>query len=95
MHQSEIALSGTAQAFAVLYRAIGRGYGGRKHLQECVALRAVTTEDFMTPIGAFTSRLLARISKPLRQRSAASTGSSMISQQAPATIEGNSDEYMG
>jgi GMP synthase (glutamine-hydrolysing) len=49
MGESEAGLSGTAQAFAVLLpvRSVGV-MGDQRTYQETVALRAVTTEDFMT-----------------------------------------------
>jgi GMP synthase (glutamine-hydrolysing) len=64
MRQIDDNLSGTAQAFAVLLpvRSVGV-MGDQRTYQECVALRAVTTEDFMTADWAHLPHdLLARIS---------------------------------
>jgi len=63
MRHGEDLLSGTAQAFAVLLpvRSVGV-MGDQRTYQEAVALRAVTTEDFMTADWArLPQDLLARI----------------------------------
>jgi GMP synthase (glutamine-hydrolysing) len=63
MRPGEDLLSGTAQAFAVLLpvRSVGV-MGDQRTYQEAVALRAVTTEDFMTADWArLPQDLLARI----------------------------------
>jgi len=63
MQHGEDLLSGTAQAFAVLLpvRSVGV-MGDQRTYQEAVALRAVTTEDFMTADWArLPQDLLARI----------------------------------
>jgi GMP synthase (glutamine-hydrolysing) len=63
MFEGETGLSGTAQAFAVLLpvRAVGV-MGDQRTYQEVVALRAVTTDDFMTADWArLPHELLARV----------------------------------
>jgi GMP synthase (glutamine-hydrolysing) len=64
MELDEEGLSGTAQAFAVLLPVQSVGVmGDQRTYQEAVALRAVTTEDFMTADWArLPHDLLARVS---------------------------------
>jgi GMP synthase (glutamine-hydrolysing) len=63
IEQSEGELSGTAQAFAVLLPVKSVGVmGDSRTYQETIALRAVTTEDFMTADWArLPADLLARL----------------------------------
>ena len=64
LHQDEEALSGSSQAFAVLLpiRSVGV-MGDQRTYGETVALRAVTTHDFMTADWArLPMELLARVS---------------------------------
>ncbi len=90
MNVHQQAISGSAQAFAVLLpiRSVGV-MGDQRTYQETIALRAVTTEDFMTADWArLPFDLLARVSNRIvNEVSGVNRVVYDISTKPPATIE--------